>query len=247
MQILLITGIALAILGIVLKLIQMISVKKETDTSSGISVLGFSGMQITLAGTMIAALGIFLWLHFYSLVILFTGVLIALLIYSILQGINIKKNPGSIKSNTGFTFLGIVAVIIFTGVMVLYFIHDPAIIMKNNTFEIRGPEGIKVHLDDFKAITIENFIPKIVDLYDGIQIGETYRGKFELYRTGTSLLYVDQPKSPYIFVFLKSNIGIVITRDDPDETRKLYKEIREYWNHYLQTDVLKQLKKQYVK
>ena len=81
MQILLITGIALAILGIVLKLIQMISVKKETDTSSGISVLGFSGMQIPLAGTMVAALGIFLWLHFYSLVILFTGVLIALLIF----------------------------------------------------------------------------------------------------------------------------------------------------------------------
>jgi len=247
MQILLITGIAIVVLGIVLKLVQMISMKKEAVENSGKSAIGFWGMQMTLAGIMIAALGIFLWLHYNTLLILFACLLLALLVYSILQGIKIKKNPGSIQSNTGFTLLGIVAVIIFTGVMVLYFIHDPAIIMKNNTFEIRGPEGIKVHLDDFKAITIENFIPKIVDLYDGIQIGETYRGKFELYRTGTSLLYVDQPKSPYIFVFLKSNIGIVITRDDPEETRKLYKEIREYWNHYLQTDVLKQLKKQYVK
>ena len=140
-----------------------------------------------------------------------------------------------------------IAILVFTVAMVLYFINDPAIVMKDNKFEIRGPEGIKVHLDDFKAITIENFIPKIVDMYDGRHIGETYRGKFELYRTGTSLLYVDRLKSPYIFIFLKSDIGLVITRDNPEEARQLYEDIRTYWNHYLSTDVIEKLKKRYPK
>lgn len=245
MLVLLISGLIIIITGGVLR-----SLGAKTDTS-GVpknqiqkELMNFLGLNLIFLGSLLIAAGFLYYMQFEEVLVLFLILLLAMTVYTVLQGIQISK--GGTQSNLKLSHIlgSIVFLFIFIILLMLYGISDPQVIPAEDHLIIRGAEGLKIPYKEFKAMKIDEFIPTIFEKESGWRFRKTYRGLHEFYKSGPVHLYIDHGHQPYIYIFLDKKM-IAISRDDKEEAKQLYEKIKGQWYHYLDTKVVDELRKKY--
>jgi len=203
----------------------------------------YLGIQLILIGFLFFALAVLYYFQLVSVIVIISVISAAAIGYTIIHSMQIYREGTEPQNHAVLKSGAILLILLFLGFVAVYIISAPRIILSNDYINVRTLNGIKIHLDDMKAMKLADAIPKIVDAEGGVSVFNTYRGRYELAELGGAHLFINEHRSKFIFLFLQKDI-VVITMGDDQQTAEKYNKIKEYWYHYLDTTVLNRLKEQ---
>jgi len=231
--------------GIVLKIVIHFKFRNQDEkTQSRIALGHFIGRQLILAGGILGASAILFYFRFHSVLILLSLLLLAVVVYTFFEGKNLFRNPQRFKKQAGLITAAFLALIVVAGALIGYGLSEPQVVYTKHHLVIRGAGGIKIPLANFDAMSNTDFIPTILDINKGWRLSKTYRGIFELYKSGPAHLFIKSGKGPYVIIWLKEGI-VVLTRDNPEATQRLYDDIRKHWLRYIDTVGAREFRKKF--
>ena len=231
--------------GILLKIVIRFRVRNQDEKTQARIALGhFIGRQLILAGGVLGASAILYYFRFHAVVILLSLLSLAIVVYTLLEGKNLFKNPQLFKKQAGLMTAAFFALLIVVGALIGYALSEPQIKYTRHHLVIRGAEGIKVPWANFDAMSNVDYIPTILDLNKGWRLGKTYRGIYELYKSGPAHLFIEFGMDTYVIIWLKEGI-VVLTRDNPEATLQLYDDIRKHWLRYIDTVGAREFRKKF--
>lgn len=245
MIVLSIIGGVLFLSGIVVKIIIHLKSKKHAETTPSWIISGhFIGRQLLLAGGLLGASAVLYYFRFHEVVVVLSLLFLALLVYTVLESKNLSKNPQLFKKQVGLVIAAFITLILLVSAFVGYALSEPQIRYSRHHLTIHGAEGIKIPWANVDAMSNVDYIPTILDLNKGWKFGQTYRGIYELYKSGPAHLFIKTGKGPYVVIWLKEGM-VVLKRDTADATRQLYDEIRKNWLRYLDTVGAREFRKKF--
>jgi hypothetical protein len=231
--------------GIILKIVIHLKFKKQDEKTQARIVLGhFIGRQLILAGGILSASAILFYFRFHAVVILLSLLFLAVVVYTLLEGKNLFINPQLFKKQIGLMTAAFFTLIIIVSALIGYALLEPQINYTKHHLIIRGAEGIKIPWADVDAMSNVDYIPTILDLNKGWKLGKTYRGIYELYKSGPAHLFIEFGMDTYVIIWLKEGI-VVLTRDNPEATQQLYDDIRKHWLRYIDTVGAREFRKKF--
>lgn len=131
------------------------------------------------------------------------------------------------KRKKSLWFGSIFSIIVIGFIIGLYYIgYQPnELIVKENTFEIKGMYGDEWNLGDIEKIEILNEMPQVNYKENGFGIGNLSKGRFYVEAYGSSLLYI-RHTSPYLLIDLKEK-PIFINGENVEQTQRWYEQLME--------------------
>lgn len=128
------------------------------------------------------------------------------------------ERVGRTVGNLLFVIAGIVMV---TG---WYSVQDPKVELTAKAIEVSGLFGTNQPINEIKAITLLDSIPKVLIKNSGSGLGTVLKGKFTLENFGMGSIYATVDAPP--FVYIKTAKGfIIINYRDSNKTKDLYKAL----------------------
>ena len=125
-------------------------------------------------------------------------------------------------------WLGSIFSIIIVGfIMVLFYIgYQPnELVIKADTFEIKGMYGNEWSFEDIERVEILNEMPQVNYKQNGFGMGDISKGHFRVETYGNSLLFI-RHKSPYLLIVLKEK-PIFINGENTEQTQRWYGQLIE--------------------
>jgi hypothetical protein len=129
-----------------------------------------------------------------------------------------RKRSYIISSIIAFLSLGFVITIFVIGY------QNTDLIIKETTFEIKGPYGNEWNLDDVTEIQLMNEMPEVTWKINGFGMATVSKGYFKVVGYGKSLLFIIK-EGPYIYMKVNDQ-PIFINGDTVEKTREWYEELK---------------------
>lgn len=242
MYILIFTGILLMALGILIKHFKFYwlisgynTMSKEKRKNVDTEGLGrFMGNFLFLLAGIIFLGALLIFMGYKTIGIIITTILPFILIpYVIIKSQKYDKNSlepdGSMKKSTKLTigfFIGLMAIIlIFITCLCAYGAFEPTITVKDEYITIGGMYASTVHTEDIIEVVLLDSIPRVLRKNNGFDFGNILKGNFSLENIGKGRLYINNGKSPYVYLKLEKGY-VIINFKNSEKTQELYNEIR---------------------
>lgn len=206
--------------------------RENVDTESLGRLMG--NYMFIIGGTFIIG-GVLLAMSLKTIgIILVTLPIFILTPYIMIKSQKYDKNSlepdGSMKKSTKLT-LGVI--IGFTSIILIFIIalfgygaKEPKVTVGNERIKIGGMYASTVYIDDIVEVVLLDSIPDVLRKDNGFDFGNILRGYFDLEGIGKGRLYINNGKSPYVFLRLKKGF-LIINYNNSEETQELYNRIRE--------------------
>ena len=145
---------------------------------------------------------------------------------------NTKNSDGTMNTKTkiiiGSISMFLFIVIVGTGVLI-YQSNIPAeFTVTNGYLVIQGLYGERINIEDIKEISLKDAMPKVKYKSNGSALGSKKKGYFKLEEVGNAKLFVDDSKSPFIFVKTSSNLYI-LNYANAEQTKEMYSTLMAKW------------------
>lgn len=98
------------------------------------------------------------------------------------------------------------------------------LITKEKSFEITGMYGDEWEYEDIASIELMEKLPEVTVRTNGLGLPTLSKGYFKVKGYGSSLLFIQNGSSPYIYIELE-NRKIFINDNDPEQTRAWYQHL----------------------
>jgi hypothetical protein len=144
-----------------------------------------------------------------------------------------SKNPdGTMNTKTKIIIGSISLLIIFTfigtGILMYRGSKPTEFTVVNGYLDIQGFYGEKINFEDIKEISLKDAIPKVNYKSNGFALGSKKKGYFKLDEVGSSKLFIDDSKPPFIFVKTSSKLYI-LNYPIEEQTKELYNILMAEW------------------
>jgi hypothetical protein len=146
------------------------------------------------------------------------------------------KQESAHEMSTGLTWgpqqtfgavAGVLAVCV-AGAAIYFGFKPPNVIVGFDSFYVSNSLYRNViRYDSIQSLTLENGLPPIGMKTNGFAAKNTLRGDFRVGDWGSSRLFVNLDAPPFIVVHTKDR-HVVVNFKNPDETRRLYSELRSH-------------------
>ncbi len=174
-------------------------------------------------------------------IILIVGAIFLLTPYIMIKSQKYDKNAlkpdGSMKKSTKLmigVFIGFTLIIfIFIIGLNVYGTQEPRVTVDDEKIKIDGMYASTVRIDDIIEVVLLDSIPEVLRKDNGFDFGNILRGKFSLESIGKGRLYINNGKSPYVYLRLKNGF-VIINYNSSEKTQELYDKIEQYSNIYNQ-------------
>lgn len=204
----------------------------QVDIEKTGNLLGNFCYTMFFTQILASALGYFNY-EFLAFMISFVSIILGIIIILIksekYDG-NDRNPDGSIKKEKKIEILVISVILgaVIIGVTDMMFSSNKAsdIIIGENYIQIKGMYKTDILIDDIKEVTLKESIPKVIAKTNGSNLGSRLKGNFKLEQLGKVKLFIDQNKSPFIFIKLDGSY-VIINSEDRISTENLYKQIKE--------------------
>lgn len=130
-----------------------------------------------------------------------------------------------VKINMGSIVKGVIIVLVVA--LALLGLRPPSIAMNNNGFKIGGLYGKLYDWDKIVSVELLNQMPKIGVRTNGMDLGSTKRGYFNLDNYGSSTLYVNETHHAFI-TFKYLNRQVFVSFDDTEKANDLYESMLKF-------------------
>lgn len=246
MYIIFFAAILCVVLGIMIKYFKCYwliagynTMPEEKRKNVDIESLGrFIGNYMLLLGLLLAIGGVLLYAGYKTLgIILIVFPQFILTPYVLIRSQKYDKNlveaDGSMKKSAKVMYRIIVGVIAFVFIitlgMILYGAKEPNITVTNEKIKIGGMYASVVYMEDIEDTLLLNTIPEVLKKNDGFDFGNILKGQFTLENIGKGKVYINNGKSPYLYLRLKNGYVIINFRNN-EKTQELYNEINSLIN-----------------
>lgn len=129
------------------------------------------------------------------------------------------------KPNTGTVVKGVIILLVIA--LALLGLKPPSVAMNNSGFKIGGLYGKLYEWDKIESVDLLNQMPRIGVRTNGMDLGSTKRGYFNLDTYGSSTLYVNQTHDAFI-TFKYLNRQVFVSFDDAEKANELYESMLKF-------------------
>lgn len=136
--------------------------------------------------------------------------------------------PGPPSQQRRRTLLLALLVIVLTGVIVGWYALPPRVETGLDQLTIGGAYGTTVSYKEIKEVVLKDQLPPTELRTNGVSMGPTQKGHFQL-KDGTGvLMFVQRSSAPVILIeFSTDRKTIILNQSNPQDTIWLYETIRE--------------------
>jgi hypothetical protein len=143
------------------------------------------------------------------------------------------KNPDGTMNTKTKIIIGSISLFLFStliGVGILMYQSDKPteFTVTNGYLDIQGLYGERINFEDVKDISLKDVMPKVKYKSNGSALGSKKKGYFKLEEVGSAKLFVDDSKSPFIFVKTSSKLYI-LNYANAEQTKELYNTLMAKW------------------
>jgi len=117
-----------------------------------------------------------------------------------------------------------IAIILILSILILLGLKPPSIEMNKDGLKISGLYGKLYEWDKIEAVELLNQMPKLGARTNGMDLGTTKRGHFNIDDYGSSTLYINITHNAFV-TFRYINKQIFISFDDGQKVKDVYESI----------------------
>lgn len=145
---------------------------------------------------------------------------------------NTKNPDGTMNTKTkiiiGSISLLLLSMVIGIGVLAFQSDKPTEFTVTSGYLDIQGLYGERINIEDIKDVSLKDDMPKVNYKSNGSALGSKKKGYFKLDEIGSAKLFVDDSKSPFIFVKTSSKLYI-LNYPDEEQTKELYNTLMAEW------------------
>jgi hypothetical protein len=132
------------------------------------------------------------------------------------------------KQKRSYLVSSIIAIVVIGGIgaISLFSYQGYELINNDERFEITGMYGDEWVYEDIISIELMEEMPEVTVRTNGVGLPTLSKGHFKVKDYGSSLLFIQNHSSPYIYIELKEK-KIFINDKDPEQTRAWYETLSE--------------------
>jgi len=99
----------------------------------------------------------------------------------------------------------------------------------DNEVRISGySHSVRINVEDVKEIKLLDRMPRIVIRTNGIAVGGTRIGRFNLENTGRAKLFLHSREAPFILIERNNERPVFLNYQEEGKTEKYYQKLREW-------------------
>ena len=129
------------------------------------------------------------------------------------------------KFNTATVVKGVIILLVIA--LALLGLKPPSVAMNDNGFKIGGLYGKLYEWDKIESAELLSQMPKIGLRTNGMDLGSTKRGYFNVDTYGSSTLYVNETHHAFI-TFKYLNRQVFVSFDDTEKANDLYESMLKF-------------------
>ncbi|RHW41737.1 DUF3784 domain-containing protein [Neobacillus notoginsengisoli] len=121
-----------------------------------------------------------------------------------------------------------IAIVTFSFLAVLMFFgyEKTELILRKDSFEITGMYGKEIPYEDIRSVELIDELPEVTFRVNGFAMSDIAKGKFKVTGHGTSLLFIQKAKPPYLLIETDDG-DIFINSQHPNQTQAWERKLIE--------------------
>lgn len=224
-------GLLFIILGIIIpKYPQLLSGynmldKDDCQSKKGKRAINAIGKTSMAGGfiIIISSITYYIMKWNFGLDIIITAVILSIVICYIYQFNKLSTNKKT-KTINNISF-AVLAIIILIGI--IYSSNDAKISIEEQSLTIHGIYGQTIPFEAIKNIELSGNRPTIEYRSNGFSFGNSKKGYFKTSAGETILLFLTDPKGPYLNISKKSGMRIFINHKNAEEIINAYNQLTD--------------------
>lgn len=173
------------------------------------------------------------WAVIAAFVILFAALWIMVIYVQRFDGNNFDET-GRPTRRYRLTVFGVsalmTAVLVFVAVLFIVTIKNPTISFSEETMAIRGMYGTNIVKSEITEVALIDQPVSFSAKTNGSAVFGAYKGNFTSRQYGPVLVYAQESSIPWIRILRSDGKTVLISLQNPDETQKLYTELKKWMN-----------------
>jgi hypothetical protein len=190
-----------------------------------ISIFLYSSAAIFFIGIFMALIKI-PYANEISLIIFLLNITIMLIFAQKYDMNNYDKN-GKIKKSAKFILVGIITLLFVISGSIYYLGRECNVSVEKDKIVISGIYGRNILFEDIEDIRLESSIPQVLRKTNGMNVGDTLKGNFEVKDLGKVELFLNSKET---CIYIYTDEIIILNLKDSQDTEQLYKLIKSRLN-----------------